>query len=398
MQELTAKSRLYLNRERTIKLYIVLILVVPVILDLLFQGTSIARLSRIAIISLVAMSVLLNHNQFLKNKIVGQDTLVLMSALYFLGTISSLSHGGVLTPLFLSLLTISFILALNIDCYQSALNGVALSAHILTASSVFAIFLKMNPTHFYLDDYEYPVFFKQIGIAGRNIGVFTQPNTLGEVAAISIISILGSKTNKLLLIAPIFCLMKCGSRNAMIGIICALFFFAMSKFLKKENFRKIGKLEFPWILRILTACALSASMYKIIQAINLLDPALFTGRAGVWQSTLALASNSPLLGLGWDFESRAISSNLLNAWALSAHNNFLEIAFCTGYLGLFLFLLLYSKVIINFSKLPTLEKLLIIYVTISGLVEYTIKFTYPSITSYLFIFINIGASSRMEKH
>ena len=397
MVQLKMKPRIHLNREQTIKLYVVLILVVPVMLDLLFYGTNVARLSRIGLTLLVTASVLINHNLFLKNKLVGQDTVILIVALYALGTIVSLSHGGVLTPLFLSLLIFSIILALNIDCYKSALNGVGLSAHILSASSVVAIFIKINPTNFYLDDSEYPIFFKQIGIAGRNIGVFNQPNTLGEVAALSIMFIVGSKTNKFLLLAPIFCLMKCGSRNALIGIVVALFLLAMFKFLKKDKFRKIGKIEFPWILRILIACALSVIIYKFIQLINLLDPGLFTGRASVWQSTLALAKNNPFLGLGWDFESRAISSNLLNVWVISAHNNFLEIAFSTGSLGLFLFLILYSKILVNFSRLSILEKLLVVYISTSGLVEYTIKFTYPSITTYLFIFINIGSSSRTEE-
>jgi O-antigen ligase len=391
------KSRFHLDRGGTIELFVVLTLVLPVLLDLFFQGSKIARLSRIALVLLVAFSVLSNHKIFLKNALVGQDTIVVMVALYVLGTALSLSHGGVLTPLFLSLLTLSIILALNIDCYKFALNGVGLSAHILSFASVAAIFLRLNPTNFYFNDAEYPVFFKQIGIAGRNIGVFVHPNVLGEVAALSIVFILGSKSNKFLLFAPVFCLMKCGSRNAIFGIIAATLFLVLSKFVKRDNFRKIGKIEFPWILRILIALASLATVYKIIQSINSLDPALFTGRAGVWQSTLTLARHSPILGLGWDFESRAISSNLLNAWSVSAHNNFLEIAFCTGFVGLFLFLVLYSKVILNFSRLLTLEKMLVIYIFISGLVEYTIKFTYPSVTSYLFIFINIGASLRSKE-
>ena len=162
MVQLKMKPRIHLNREQTIKLYVVLILVVPVMLDLLFYGTTVARFSRIGITLLVTASALINHNLFLKNKLVGQDTVILIVALYALGTIVSLSHGGVLSPLFLSLLIFSIILALNIDCYKSALNGVGLSAHILSASSVVAIFIKINPTNFYLDDSEYPIFFKQI--------------------------------------------------------------------------------------------------------------------------------------------------------------------------------------------------------------------------------------------
>lgn len=389
-------TRIFLARGRILELYVILTLVVPILLDLLFQGTKIARLSRVFLILVVILSVLVNHSLFLKNRIVGQDTIVVMVALYVLGTTLSVSHGGVLTPLFLSLLTLSLILALNIDCYEFFLNGVAWSAHILSICSVFAIFLKMNPTHFYLNDADYPVFFKQIGISGRNIGVFAHPNVLGEVAALSIVFILGSKTNKFLLIAPIFCLMKCGSRHAIFGVIVAALFLLLRKFLKKNELRKFGEIEFPWVLRIWIAGFLIVVFYKIIQSINFLDPGWFTGRAGVWQSTLALAKYSPLLGLGWDFEQRAISSNLLNTWAVSAHNNFLEIAFCTGFVGLFLFLLLYSKIIINFRRLLTIEKMLVLYIFTSGLVEYTIKFTYPSVTSFLFIFINIGANISQE--
>ena len=396
MVNLKPESELYRNRARTIQIYVVLILVIPAILDLLFEGTKIARFSRIALTLLVAFSIIVNHKIFLKNKLVGQDTIVIMVGLYVLGTVVSLSHGGVLTPLFSTLLIISLTLGFNIDCYKSAIDGVAMSTHILSIASVVAMILKMNPTGFFLSDSEYPVFFKQLGIAGRNIGVFSHPNVLGEVAALSIVFTLASNSKRYLLIAPLFCLAKCGSRHAILGVIAAALFLFLSKFIKKENFKKVGRLEFPWFIRVMISITLVIFIYKLIQSINLLDPAMFTGRASVWQTALALAKFNPLLGLGWDFEQRAISSNLLNTWAVSAHNNFLEITFCTGLVGLFLFMVLYSRTIVSFSRLSDLEKSLLVYIFISGLVEYTIKFTYPSITSYLFIFINIGAGRSLD--
>jgi len=319
-----------------------------------------------------------------------------MIALYILGTSMSLANGGVLTPIFFSLLLMSLIVGFNIDCYKSAINGVALSAHILTLASVVAIFLRINPRNFFLSDSEYPIFFKQIGIPGRNIGVFSHPNVLGETAALSIVFLLSSKTSKFLIVPALFCLAKCGSRHAIFGVIVAALFLFLSKFIKKENFKKIGKLEFPFILRVMISISLVIITYRIVQSVNLLDPAMFTGRAAIWQAALALAKLNPLLGLGWDFEQRAISSNLLNTWAVSAHNNFLEITFCTGLIGLLLFTILYSKTILYFSRFSALEKSLLVYIFISGLVEYTIKFTYPSITSYLFMFINIGAGLRSD--
>ena len=89
---------------RYLKGWIISTISLPVILDFLFLGTSVARYSRVLLVLIVSASLLLNSKLFLSGKFVGAEIVFLTGILYLVGTIAGLSRGGTITPNIVSLL------------------------------------------------------------------------------------------------------------------------------------------------------------------------------------------------------------------------------------------------------------------------------------------------------
>jgi O-antigen ligase len=161
-----------------------------------------------------------------------------------------------------------------------------------------------------------------------------------------------SKVNKIYLVLPLFCLVKCGSRTAILGTLVGIIIYIIVSFFKsRKTSNKLRKIEYPLVIGTSVMAILLASSAQFLQYINLIDPNALTNRGKIWQNSLAIFKESSLLGLGWDWEKRAIESQLLSIWAISAHNAILEITFSAGIVGLIIFLLCLAKILVYFSNL-----------------------------------------------
>jgi len=302
-----------------------------------------------------------------------------------------MSFGGVVTPNIASLVLILFILSANIDLYETALKTVALSTHILLIFSALVILLRINPRGYFGGAEGYPVYLDFLGIPGRNIGVFSHPNVLGHAATLSFLFIVTSKANKFYLLLPIFCIIKCGSRTAIIGILAGLFVFGtILLFKKRQSKGKPTAIEAPVVIGVFILGILLASSFQFLQIIGLLDPSALVARVGIWQNALAIFQSSPTIGLGWNWESRAVGAQLINVWAVTAHNSLLDMMFSAGILGMIIFLGIVSKIFAYFHMLTDAEKVILISILISGISEAYIDLQYPGIQTFLFFMIALG--------
>jgi hypothetical protein len=311
--------------------------------------------------------------------------------LYLIGTISALKYGGVITPNILSLLLLIFVVGLNFDLYKVALKSIALSVNILILLSFVAIVLRLNPRNYFASSEGYPVFFDFLGIPGRNYGVFSHPNVLGQAASLSILFILESRKNYLLLITPVICLLKCGSRTAIISILVGLMIFLVVRVMKTRKSARIERIKNPIVIGFFFLGIFVASSFQFLSYIRFLDPGALTGRASIWQSSLSIFSDSRLNGLGWGWEERAIDAQLLNTWAVSSHNAILEIIFSAGIIGIIIFLIMLTKSIVYYTRLFTIEKLILPSIIVSGISEAYIDLQYPTIQTLIYFLIILGA-------
>ena len=381
-----------INRTRYLQVWITTSLVIPVILDFTFLGSPVARYSRVLLFFIISASLLVNSKHFLSGKFIGFDTTIFTILLFLVGTISGLIHGGVITPNIATLLLFMIIAGLNFDLYEVSLRSIAFSCHLLIILSTLAITLKLNPRDFYAPSFGYPVYFDFLGIPGRNYGVFSHPNVLGQAAAISALFLLAYRNNRVLLLAPIFCILKCGSRTSIICLVAGVVIFLINSIFKSKKSSKIRKLESPLVIGTFLLGILVVSSFQCLNYIKFLDPGSLTGRVSIWQSSLTIFQSSPIIGSGWDWESRAVDSQLLNVWSVSAHNMLLEIIFSSGILGLLLFLGILIKGLLYFNRLWVVEKIVLTSILISGISEAYIDLQYPTIQTYLFLFIILGAN------
>jgi O-antigen ligase len=386
-------------RERYVTWWAVSIICVPVALDFFFFGTQIARLARIIIFAAVSAFLLINHKLFLNSKVFGASTVLAVGCVYGIGTVSDLSLGGVITPNILLLLLFLVMTATNIDLYETCLEATSKSFHFLTALSAFAILLKLNPRGYYASGEGYPVFLDFIGIPGRNYGILPHPNSLGQVASISLILMLVSKVNKIFWLIPTLCIVKCGSRTALIGLaLASLLFMTIWIFKRQKNKGKSFVLESPIALGVLVLGILLASSAQFLSLIRLLDPTALTARASIWQASQKIFESSPIFGVGWGWEIRAVEAQLLNLWATSAHNAILDIAFSAGIVGLTIFLMLLAKFLVYFKFLTVREKLIMCFLLTSGISEAFVDLQYPTAQTYAFFLIILGANRRVSKN
>lgn len=380
------------KRGAYLRIWIIATVVVPIILDYVFLGSSAARYSRILIFGMISASLLTNTRLFLSKKLIGFDTSFLALLLYLIGTIAGLAKGGVITPNFVSLWLLMIVVGLNFDLYAVVFKSLEISCYILINISAITIFLRLNPRNFYSSSDGYPVFFNFIGIPGRNYGIFSHPNTLGQAAALAVLFAISSRKNLLYLIAPLICILKCGSRTSIICIITGVLVFIIISLTKGRLKPKFRQLETTFVVGTFLMGIFLASSFQFLNFIKFLDPGSLTGRVSIWQTSLTLFSSSSLFGLGWGWEQRAIDSQLLNVWAVSTHNALLEIIFSSGIVGLSVFLLIITKVIVNFSKLWPVEKIMLTAISISGVSESYVDLQYPTIQTFLIFFIILGAN------
>jgi O-antigen ligase len=81
----------------------------------------------------------------------------------------------------------------------------------------------------------------------------------------------------------------------------------------------------------------------------------------------------------------------LNFWSISSHNALLEIIFSTGILGLVIFLVILTKCLVFLGRILLIERMLLIAILVSGVSEAYIDLQYPTLQTFLFFFIVVGA-------
>jgi len=386
-----ARNPSNIKRARYLNGWIISTTAVPVILDFLFLGTSVARYSRILLFLIVSASLLLNPKLFLSGGFIGAEIVFLTILLYLVGTIAGLSRGGVVTPNIASLLLLLVIIGLNFDLYKIALKSLAISFNLLVALSLIAILLKLNPRDLFLTAVGYPVYLDFIGIPGRNYGIFSHPNALGQAAALSILFIIASRRNLYLLIPPVICILKCGSRTSIASLFIGLLVFAVVSVLASRKYPRANRLEAPIVIGTFILGIVLTSSLQFMTYIKFLDPGSLTGRVSIWQNSIIMYKESSLIGLGWGWEQRAIDSQLLNSWSISSHNAILEIVFSSGILGLFIFLVILTKSLVFLGRMLLIERMLLIAILVSGVSESYIDLQYPTLQTFLFFFIVVGA-------
>jgi O-antigen ligase len=329
---------------------------------------------------------------------VGTETLIISSGIFLIGTLSELIRGGAFTPNFATALLILFIIAANMDLYSRIFAILAANVHIMIVASSVAILFRANPRGLYYSEEGYPVFFDFLGIPGRNYGVFSHPNQLGQVAALSLLLIVALRFNRYLLILPIFCLFKCGSRTSISGVAAGLIvYFVILVFRRRQSIGKSVSLESPIVFGTFIFGILVAGSYQFLNFIGFLDPTALTNRAAIWQTTVTLFKTSPTFGLGWNWESRAIDSQLLSVWATSAHNAILDLSISTGTIGLLLFFTLLAKSLAYFPNLEPVEKMVLAICLVSGISEAIINLQYPTVATIFFLVIVLAANRKKEK-
>jgi O-antigen ligase len=302
-------------------------------------------------------------------------------------------RGGVVTPNIALLLLFLLIVSANLDLSQNIIKLFALSSIVLVSLSALVILLKLNPLGLYFNSKGYPVYLDAIGIPGRNYGIFTHPNILGQVSCLCMLLMLGTKVNKIYLVLPLFCLIKCGSRTAIIGALAGTIVYGVVAFFGSRKIsNKPRKIAYPQVIGTSILAILLATTAQFFQYINLIDPSALTSRVRIWQDALNLFQKSTLFGLGWDWETRAIDSQLLSVWATSAHNVILQIAFSAGIAGLLILLFCLAKSLAYITNLTLLEKVLLLSIIISGVSESYIDLQYPTFQTHLFFYIVLGAN------
>ena len=382
-------------REKYVFWWVVAILTVPITLDFFLYGTQMARLSRVIIFAGILLSLVMNHKLFLKSKIFSAYSLFGVASLYVLGTVADLSNGGVATPNFSLLLLFLFIISANIDLYEKYLDAVAVSINFVIALSALAILLRLNPRGYYSSSGGFPIYLDFIGIPGRNYGMLPHPNALGQIAVISFLILITTKANKVLWLVPILCILKSGSRTAVIGLAVSLIvYFTIWVFRKNKSKGMSVVLESPIVIGTFFLAIFLTSTAQFLSLINLLDPNSLSARASIWQNSLTVFQESPTFGSGWGWESRAVEARLLNVWATSAHNVVLDTAFSTGYVGLIIFLILFTKTFIYFKFLLAREKLIFCFLLASGISETFMDLQYPTLQTYIFFLIIVGSNRK----
>ena len=290
-----AQNSSNIKRAKYLNGWIISTLAVPVILDFLFLGTSTARYSRILLFLIISASLLLNAKLFLSGGFVGAEIVFLTVLLYLVGTIAGVSRGGVITPNIASLVLLLAIIGLNFDLYKIALKSIAISLNLLVALSLIAILFKANPRGLFLTSVGYPVYLDFIGIPGRSYGIFSHPNTLGQAAALSALFTIASRRNLYLLIPPVICMLKCGSRTSIGSLFIGLLVFVVVSILASKKYPRANRLESPIVVGTFILGIVLASSLQFLSYIRFLDPGSLTGRVSIWQNSIIMFKESSFI-------------------------------------------------------------------------------------------------------
>ena len=381
------------------------VIVLPMLLDFIFYGSKIARISRVLMFALLLSRMLSNIAIRQSEKAVGIAQPFVVGLIYSVGSIAAFQNHNNVPPNFLLLFLFGVFVAFNRSKELQIRQDLFWSLNCIVAISAISILIKYNPRHYFAPANGYPVFFNFIGIPGRNLGITSHANTLGSIAALAIICSIVGERSKIGMLLGIFCLLKAGSRTSDIITLFAFVVIVARKLMSSTSQKRIGNRKtqvlfgnFPFILIVTISVWVGISVLQILIQLRSATGSALTGRIAIWTLADTLFRQHLTFGLGWNWELFGIAHNQLPAWAVTSHNAVLEVLFSAGYVGVVLFLYLILFGLIHVWSLGFGPTVIYFALILGGITEANIDFMYPDIQAFLFLFYVVISTPKLVEN
>lgn len=280
--------------------------------------------------SLILIFIYLRTNRVRKNSLKTLVIYTLLMVIFGIGILSNFNMRGIVV---LSQL----ILLLNFFFLFSKLNYDRDSIDVVIISCVLTIYLI--------------IFYGGLAIEGINVGfyksIYQNPNTLGITSLLFswlswiLYKIYNKKIYMIYSLMYVFIIYMSGNRSSIMIVSLVIFNLIIFRFISKNRLR--WNLYYILIITsILSITYISPLLgnYSFFTKLNLFvfeltGKNLLSGRNFIWQESIHLISQRPLLGYG----TGTLLSNISNI-NFSAHNLYIQVAIQNGIIGLSLFLIL----------------------------------------------------------
>lgn len=200
--------------------------------------------------------------------------------------------------------------------------------------------------------------FEGSGLVGENQGVFKHKNIFGSVAAISMLvsiflldNLKISRYKYILFGLSFLCLILANSMTKVFAIVAVILFIICFRF-----FIKFLGSKYPGTAILVTVSLFVGAVFLLINVVLFFlelsgRDLTFTGRTLIWEHSIYLFWDKPILGYGI---SSIWKSGLSYIYTLPfyspihSHNSFVEILLTTGLIGITLFILFIMKAMKDF--------------------------------------------------
>ena len=303
-----------------------LAIVAPYVTDFIPSLTNYSRVIRVAmgVLALAAVCVerLINRKS---QTLVGKNRFAMMaaSAALVVLLISSLwnEHG---IPVYVVInCAWTLTVAMGSITIRQWVGMILASIQTMIVLSSATIFLGYRGTMVsrYFDGTGYPLPLNAfLNLRGRQSGIFSHPNTLGEASALVFVGLVSFRPRhwRVSLLAPLFSLCVAGGKTSDLAAVfgtaaAAVFAFEFGKTLWKS---------IRWCFPVAGVVYTLFLVFGMVQ--NPIDRQTATGRGDIWLRLLSFVRDHLVVGLGPNFASRLVNSGNLPIWATSAHNSLVE--------------------------------------------------------------------------
>lgn len=303
----------------------------------------------LALLAIYSLSGVLNSQRFEINiLVIGIWIIYFLKKKTHIPTILSYFSQVVATLCILSLITI--ILRLNYQSLYFPSNG-----YFLPLNSLFEVI-------------------------GRQFGIFTHPNSLGQMGLLAI-AFFSSKKYGNTVFATIggVCVILSGSRTALVASVLILFFLSYKRITKRES------INIPKIRTIILVTILGILVFTISNIAIGINSQTFTGRGLIWIEMFKLVP--VLFGGGPGFVENQIENRNLPHFANSPHSSFLEVYAFGGLFGGLVFIILILISLKNSRKSVEFPTLVLLALLINAITETNINFSSLNISTLIFILL-----------
>lgn len=361
-----------------------LALVAPEILDFFAFGSSLARIARLGLLAVAIVQVLSVKASVTKLTRQRLLSIVGMAGLTTVAVTSYLLNAGTFPIYMLSSLVWLVIIANQMDGVQRFLAQAVYASQTLTVLSLVVILLKI-PSPFTFaesDSTNYFVPFNSIlGLTGRQSGLLSHANQLAPVCVIAIIGALTTRKRMWLIPTYFVTLMTTGSNTSYISACTGIIFMYFGG-------RYIVRIAIRETLRFSGVIFVGFSLLLIIGYKTLsISDTLLTGRGLIWNQALLQLNGHYSIGLGWQFERRAIANGLLPPFASSVHSTYLEWLTNFGVVGIMCIAPLFVMFLRTLWTAQSTVRGLTATILLFSFSESLINLGSFNLISYLFIFV-----------